>query len=103
MTTAQQRSRHQQHIEELTAASLRGLTGDTLLHFEGGRLFRGDHRLPIRAPHLKIHSSTDPLSASRGVADALALRTWFSDSVLHMHLQPSNKLQAMLFDWLEQL
>lgn len=103
MATAQQRSRHQQRIEELTAAGLRGLTGDASLHFEGGRLFRGDERVPIRAPHLKIHSSTDPLSTSRGIADALALRTQLSDADLHARLQPADKLQAMLFDWLEQL
>lgn len=103
MTTAQQRSRHQQRIEELTAAGLRGLTGDPSLHFEGGRLYKGDQVLSVRAPHLKIHSTTEPLSTSRGIADALALRAEFSNAELHESLQPTDKLQAMLFDWLEQL
>lgn len=103
MGDIQQRTRFQQRAEELSAVTLRALTGKTQLHFEGGRLFDGHRRVANHAPHLQLTPGIDSLASYRGVADALALRMAFSDEALHESLLPEGNVERLIFEWLEQL
>jgi cobaltochelatase CobT len=95
--------RRQQRIEELCAASIRALSGEPDLHFRGGRLHRGESRLPAFAPHLQPSIERDPFSAFRGAADGLALRVRHSDATLHAAHTPADATAASLFSLLEQI
>jgi cobaltochelatase CobT len=99
----QNAARHQQHVEELCAASLRAISGDPQLHFKGRRLHRGAKRLPMFAPHLHPSLDDDDFSSFRGAADGLALRIAYSDASLHRQNLPSAPLERLLFDLLEQI
>ncbi len=102
MTEAQTRSRRQQHIEELCAASIRALSGIPDLHFRGSRLHRGRRALPLYAPHLHPSLDHDDFASFRGAADGLALRLAYSDAQLHKRLCPTEPVVRMLFELLEQ-
>ncbi|TCT01031.1 cobaltochelatase CobT [Paralcaligenes ureilyticus] len=103
MGDMQQRSRHQQQLEELCVAMLRAATGLAQWHFEGGRLYDGQRPVPAYAPHLRINPGVDALPAYRALADSLALRLRFSDPVLHQGLVPADPIERWIFEWLEQL
>jgi len=96
--------RRQQYIEELCAASIRALAGQSDLHFRGGRLHRGAQRLAAFAPHLHPSLDSDDFASFRGAADGLALRLAHSDAALHQQLRPTDDETArMLFELMEQL
>jgi cobaltochelatase CobT len=95
--------RRQQHIEELCAAAIRALSGQRDLHFRGGRLHRGNFRLPDFAPHLHPSLESDDFASFRGAADGLALRLAHSDEALHRCHVPQGRTARMLFELLEQL
>ncbi|HRP75286.1 MAG TPA: cobalt chelatase [Rhodocyclaceae bacterium] len=103
MTTPQQLTRGQQHVEELCAATIRALTGDPALHFRGHRLHRGARPIPVHAPHLRVDSAHDDLPACRGAADGAALRLRFSDHDVHRRLCPADPVERLIFELLEQL
>jgi cobaltochelatase CobT len=84
--------RQRQHAEQLCAAAIRALTGEADLHFRGGRLHRG--RQPV--PHLP------PSIATRGTADAMALRLLRSDPAVHRQWRPESELARLVFEMLEQ-
>ena len=96
-------ARHQQKVEELCAAAIRALAGETDLHFRGRRLHRGRKALPLFAPHLHPSIESDDFGSFRGAADGLALRLTRSDADLHRRLCPSQPLERLLFELLEQL
>ena len=102
MTEAQAAARLQERVEELCAASIRALTGEGDLRFRGRRLHRGTTRLPLFAPHLHPSFGRDDFASFRGAADGLALRLTLSDAALHVELAPSDPVERLLFDWLEQ-
>ncbi len=102
MIQAQTLARHQQRIEELCAATIRALSGQAELHFRGQRLHRGQHALPIYAPHLYPALESADFASFRGAADALALRLRFSDSTLHQRLCPPDPVARLVFELLEQ-
>lgn len=101
--SAQQQARRQQKVEELCAATLRALTGDADLHYRGRRLYRGETRLPLYAPHLRIDPAQDPLADCRAAADGMALRLLHSDPALHRRLCPDDPIERLIFELLEQL
>lgn len=101
--SVQQRVRMQQKAESLSAVALRALTGRRQLHFEGGRLYDHQGRIPIHAPHLQLQPGVDTLQSYRGVVDAVALRLQLSDPQLHANLLPQEPVERMVFEWLEQL
>jgi cobaltochelatase CobT len=101
--TAPARARHQQKVEELCAAAIRALSGETDLHFRGRRLHRGRHALPLHAPHLRPSLDSDDFGSFRGAADGMALRLAHCDDELHRRLRPEDPLARMLFELLEQL
>ena len=80
MTETQARVRQQQRVEELCAASIRALAGESDLHFRGRRLHRRGQPLPVFAPHLHPSLDDDDFASFRGAADGLALRLAHSDS-----------------------
>ncbi len=103
MSNVQALARRQQVVEELCAASIRAISGETDLHFRGGRLHRGRHPLPLYAPHLKPSLGSDDFDSFRGAADGLALRLANSDAALHRRLRPDDPLERLLFEVLEQI
>jgi cobaltochelatase CobT len=102
MTDAQRRARRQQRVEELCAAALRALAGETDLHFRGRRLHRGERRLPVFAPHLSPSPDDDDFGSLRGAADGIALRLTRSDAALHARCAPESAIERWVFDALEQ-
>jgi cobaltochelatase CobT len=102
MTTAQERARHQEQVEELCAASIRALSGEPDLHFRGQRLHRGRTPLPLYAPHLHPSLDDADFGSFRGAADGLALRLSGSDAALHARLGPADPVERMVFELLEQ-
>ena len=95
-------TRHQQRIDDLCAATIRALSGQAGLHFRGRRLYRDDKALPPFAPHLSPKPTVDDFSSFRGVADAMALRLRGADAELHQRLRPTDPMERMLFEMLEQ-
>ena len=95
-------ARLQERIEELCAASIRALAGQSDLRFRGRRLHRGATRLPLYAPHLHPSFERDDFASFRGAADGLALRLSLSDAALHASLAPVDAVEQLIFDWLEQ-
>ncbi|WP_442592712.1 cobaltochelatase CobT-related protein [Parapusillimonas sp. JC17] len=89
--------------EQLAAAVLRALSGNVQLHFEGGRVYDDARPVPVHAPHLQRQLLWADFESSRAVADALALRSRFSDTILHQRLMPDESIEKLLFEWLEQL
>ena len=102
MTATQTRVRQQERVEELCAASIRALAGESDLHFRGRRLYRRGQPLPVFAPHLHPSLENDDFASFRGAADGLALRLAHSDAGLHRTLAPDDAVERALFDLLEQ-
>ena len=105
MGDAQTAARHQQHIEELCAASIPALAGEGDLHFRGRRLHRGRKRLPLFAPHLHPSLDNDDFDSFRGAADGLALRLRLSNAALYraaVEREALDPVARTLFDMLEQ-
>ena len=102
MRTGTARTRHRQRVEELSAASIRALSGEPDLHYRGGRLHRGESAVPANAPHLRTQIEDDDFGSFRGAADGLALRVAHSDSALHESLAPDGDVQTLVFEMLEQ-
>lgn len=96
-------ARYQQKVEELCAATVRTLSAQADLHFRGRRLFRGSRLLPLFAPHLHPSFEADDFSSFRGAADGLGLRLSGSDEALHRELCPSEPVERLLFEMLEQM
>ena len=95
-------TRHQQRIDDLCAASIRALSGQAGLHFRGRRLFLDNKALPPFAPHLSPKPEVDDFGSFRGAADAMALRLRCADAELHLRLRPTEPMERMLFEMLEQ-
>lgn len=103
MSEAQLLERERQRVEELCAAAIRALSGESDLHFRGGRLHRGLRKLPAFAPHLHPRIEDDDFGSFRGAADGLALRVAHSDPELHRRFCPDDATARLLFELLEQL
>ena len=103
MGQLQQQLRRQQRIDELCGAAVRALTGEAELHIRAQGLYRGHRRIPLHAPHLTTGPDDDDLVGRRGVADAMALRWRHSDRALHREYCPTEPIQRLVFELLEQL
>lgn len=93
----------QQKMEEACAATLRALTGDGELHFRGHLLHRGERPLRTWAPHLRVEAEAESFPALRAHADGMALRLLHSDPDLHRRNCPSDPVERLVFELLEQL
>lgn len=100
---AQRPRRPPDRVEALCATTLRALAGDASLHYRGRYFYRGERRISIRAPHLRLPPATTGLADCRAVADGIALRLRYSDPVLHQGLCPADPLERLVFELLEQL
>ena len=98
---AQVRLQHQ--VEELCAASIRALSGQSDVHFRGRRLHSAGVALPLFAPHLHPSLDDDDFASFRGASDGLALRLRLSDPQLHRQLCPAAPVERLLFELLEQI
>ena len=98
---AQVRLQHQ--VEELCAASIRALSGQSDVHFRGRRLHSAGVALPLFAPHLPPSLDDDDFASFRGASDGLALRLRLSDPELHRQLCPAAPVERLLFELLEQI
>lgn len=94
-------TRRREHVEGLCEAAIRALSGETDLHFRGGRLHHADAPVLAEAPHLHPGAEEDFVSL-RGIADGLALRRVHSDSLLHRRLMPKDPVARLVFEMLEQ-
>lgn len=103
MGQLQQQLRRQQRIDELCGAAVRALTGEAELHIRAHGLYRGHRRIPLHAPHLTTRPDDDDLVGRRGMADAMALRWRHSDRELHREHCPTEPIQRLVFELLEQL
>lgn len=95
-------SRQQQKTVEICAASARAISRQPDLHFRGRQLYRGSTPQPSPAVHLREHDAERPYAASRGRADAIALRLRHSDPQLHQQHAPIAPIARLIFDLLEQ-
>lgn len=93
----------QQKMEEACAAALRALTGDGELHFRGHLLHRGERPLRTWAPHLRVEAEVESFPALRAHADGMALRLLHSDADLYRRNCPSDPVERLVFELLEQL
>lgn len=103
MSSAQQKARRQQRVEELCAATLRALTGDRRLHYRGRRLYAGERPLAMHAPHLRVDAGESGFGDCRAAADGMALRLLHSNPTLHRSLCPADPVERLVFELLEQL
>lgn len=103
MNLPQDRTRQQQKIEDLCAAIIRALSGEADIHYRGQRLHKGLHQHPVHAPHLQPDPEQDDFSSFRGAADSIALRLQHSDPALHRQFCPTDPVERLIFELLEQL
>lgn len=103
MDAIQQAVLRQQKVEELCAATVRALTGQPDLIFRGRRLFQGQDRIALHAPHLQVDLDTDDFGSFRGATDGIAQRLVHSDPDLHASLCPTEPIERLIFELLEQL
>lgn len=92
----------QKALERQRSAALRALGRDPNAELRGARLVSGAHAVDIASPFLTLVDSTDP-AVIRGVGDALAMLLRHTDGELHHQLRPTDPLQRVIFDMLEQL
>ncbi len=103
MDAIQQAVLRQQKVEELCAATVRALTGRPDLIFRGRRLFQGQDRIAVHAPHLQVDLDSDDFGSFRGATDGIAQRLVHSDPDLHASLCPTEPIERLIFELLEQL
>ncbi|MFC3106784.1 cobalt chelatase [Undibacterium arcticum] len=103
MSTAHDRTRQQQKVEDLCAAIIRALSGEADVHYRGQRLHKGQRQFPVHAPHLQPDPEQDDFSSFRGTADSIALRLQYTDPVLHRQFCPTDPVERLVFELLEQL
>jgi len=94
---------HTRSLERHGAASLRALSGEPEAEFRANRLRLGHQAQGFASPHLAVPFADSSLSASRGIADSLALRLKYSDRSLHTELAPADPVARIFFDVFEQL
>ena len=97
------RARHQQELEELAAAVIRGLAGDARLHYRARRLHQASRALPVLAPHAQADVDETSLAAFRGAADSMAMRLLHSDWAMHQRIRPETPIARLIVDLLEQV
>lgn len=89
-------------VERQRAAAIRAIARDPKAEFRAGRLSSDNKVIDIASPYLTLVSSESPV-VMRGIGDALALILRHTDRELHARLVPTDPLQRVIFDMLEQL
>ena len=100
---AHQHSKHHEKMEALNSASARAVSGQAQLQFRARKLYNGTQKLPINAAHLQVDPDVDGFSAERAVSDAMALRYQHHDAAIHNHYCPTDAVERLVFELLEQI
>ena len=91
----------QMYLETLCGAMVRSLTGDATLQWSGQTLYQGTQLVPLQAAHQNDVSIDLP--DQRALLDGAALRLRFSDAALHAQHAPSEPVDRLIYELLEQL
>ena len=89
--------------ERRGAAVVRAVGERVDADLRGGALRLGSRRVGLASPHLAADLGEVPADRARGVADSLGLLVRHSDLELHRALAPTEPLERVVFDLLEQL
>lgn len=89
------------HLEAVCGAMVRSLTGDASLQWSGQTLYQGTEVVPLRAAHQSDVTTT--LADQRALLDGAALRLRYSDAALHAQQAPSEPVDRLVYELLEQL
>lgn len=89
-------------LRDLSAATVRSLSGQSGVFFRGDRLVLGEKVMAFRAAHLMAGSDEPAQTPARGLADAHAMRLLFSDLAIHAQARPTKAVSAWLMDAFEQ-
>ncbi len=87
---------------ELYAATVRALSNNSHIHYRRDRLYLGNTPLPFFAAHIQSPIPESNINAKRGNIDAVSLRLNHSDIELHQQLSPTEPIERLLFELLEQ-
>jgi len=100
---ASQHSKHHEKMEALCSASVRAVSGQPLLHFRARKLYNGTQKCPINAAHLQADPDVDGFVSQRAISDAMALRYQHHDANIHNQYCPSDAVERLVFELLEQI
>ncbi len=89
-------------LERKRAAALRAVSGDPTAELRGAQLRTVEGYSPVNSPYLTLAGHEDE-TTSRGLADALAMVLRHNDPELHRSLRPTDPIERVIFDVLEQL
>ncbi|WP_022951765.1 cobaltochelatase CobT-related protein [Leucothrix mucor] len=103
MTESAQHTKHHEKMEALCSAAVRAVSGEPQLHFRARKLYNGNQKLPINAAHLQADPDEDGFSAQRAISDAMALRYQFHRPDIHNQYCPSDAVERLIFELLEQI
>ncbi len=92
-----------QHYRELCAASIRALGHQPEAYFQADLLFRNKEQISTPALHTPIHEGSVSSVQRRALADAYAMRFTAHDTEVHTHCRPTDDIERLLFNMLEQL
>ena len=100
---AHQHSKHHEKMEALSSTTVRAVSGQAQLQFRARKLYNGTQKLPINAAHLQADPDKDGFSAERAISDAMALRYQHHDPAIHNQYCPSDSVERLVFELLEQI
>lgn len=86
---------------QLGSAVLRALSGDARLQWSAHTLYQGTEPLPLLAPHQS--EVPDDAQGQRGLLDGAALRQRHSQADAHARMAPTDPVEHLVFELLEQL
>ena len=86
---------------QLGSAVLRALSGDARLQWSAHTLYQGTEPLPLLAPHQS--EVPDDAQGQRGLLDGAALRQRHSQADGHARMAPTDPVEHLVFELLEQL
>lgn len=89
--------------ERRGAAVVRAVGGRPGADVRGGALRLHGRRVGLASPHLAADLAEVGDARARGIADSLGLLLRYSDLDLHRNLAPSEPIERVVFDLLEQL
>lgn len=88
-------------IESVCGAMVRALTGNAQLQYTGQTLYQGTQVVPMQAAHQ--HEPSLDMDDQRAQIDGAGLKLKYSDSNLHAQHAPSEAIERLVYELLEQL
>ena len=93
----------QQKLEFWYSASIRALAAEPSALFRGHQLYVKGEPRQLQSPYLQLSLDSHEAQKMRGLADGIALRIRHSDHRLHQQLMPTQAIEQLVFELLEQL